>query len=317
MARPRIFISSTFFDLRTVRNDIERFIKEMGYEPVLFERGQVPYSKSHSLETECYKELTHCDIIVVIIGGKYGSESRDKTNSITQNELKTAVEAGKQLYTFVDKAVHGEYNTYLRNKDVNGFQPATVDNIKVFEFIDEVYKLPYGNPIFPFELPADIMSFLQEQWAGLFQRLLQQTERIKEVEIIQDLKDTSSTLKQLISQAASLENISSKQSSIDDILRFNHPAFSAIKKALKIPFRVVFVDLRELQALLRARQFIEDKNPIHSDVYEWDNHEQRDCLQVNKCIFELDGRLKIFTPQDWDDTWIRVYDPYGKEEIPF
>jgi hypothetical protein len=37
MAKPRIFVSSTFYDLRQIRSDLERFIKEIGYEPVLNE----------------------------------------------------------------------------------------------------------------------------------------------------------------------------------------------------------------------------------------------------------------------------------------
>ncbi len=42
MARPRIFISSTFYDLRQVRYDIERSIRELGYEPVRHETGAIP-----------------------------------------------------------------------------------------------------------------------------------------------------------------------------------------------------------------------------------------------------------------------------------
>jgi len=35
MARPRIFVSSTFYDLRHVRNDLENFIKTMGYDTIM------------------------------------------------------------------------------------------------------------------------------------------------------------------------------------------------------------------------------------------------------------------------------------------
>ena len=50
MARPRIFISSTFYDLKQVRSDIERVIRELGYEPVRHETGAVPYSKGERLD---------------------------------------------------------------------------------------------------------------------------------------------------------------------------------------------------------------------------------------------------------------------------
>lgn len=34
MAKPRIFISSTFYDLRQVRSDLDQFIEALGYEPI-------------------------------------------------------------------------------------------------------------------------------------------------------------------------------------------------------------------------------------------------------------------------------------------
>ena len=53
MARPRVFISSTFYDLRHVRADLEAFIRDMGYDPVLHERGAVPYGSDQALEEYC------------------------------------------------------------------------------------------------------------------------------------------------------------------------------------------------------------------------------------------------------------------------
>ncbi len=35
MAKPRVFISSTYYDLRHIRNDLDGFIKELGYEPTI------------------------------------------------------------------------------------------------------------------------------------------------------------------------------------------------------------------------------------------------------------------------------------------
>ena len=32
MAKPRVFISSTFYDLRQIRADIDQFLKGLGYE---------------------------------------------------------------------------------------------------------------------------------------------------------------------------------------------------------------------------------------------------------------------------------------------
>ena len=34
MAKPRIFISSTFYDLRQIRSEIDLFIETLGYEAI-------------------------------------------------------------------------------------------------------------------------------------------------------------------------------------------------------------------------------------------------------------------------------------------
>ena len=43
MAKPRIFISSTFYDLRQVRADLNMFIDSLGYDSVRNEEGNIPY----------------------------------------------------------------------------------------------------------------------------------------------------------------------------------------------------------------------------------------------------------------------------------
>jgi hypothetical protein len=131
MARPRIFISSTFFDLRVVRADLERFIKELAYEPVLFERGHVSYAKDEALEDSCYREISGCDVLIAVVGGKFGTQSHDQQHSITHRELKTAIDLGKQVYVFVEQPVLSEYRTYLANKSVQGFTPSSVNDLRI------------------------------------------------------------------------------------------------------------------------------------------------------------------------------------------
>lgn len=177
MARPRVFVSSTYYDLRIVRADLNRFIKEMGYEAVLYEKGHIPYGREDALEQYCYRETEKCDILVSIIGGRYGTQSKDSKHSITHRELKTAIELGKQVYIFIEKAVCYEYKTYLQNKEVKGFKQSSVNDVRVFSFLEDIYSIPTGNPIELFELSDDIVRFLREQWAGLFQRLLQEMSR--------------------------------------------------------------------------------------------------------------------------------------------
>src|SRR5438093_940163 len=150
MARPKVFISSTFYDLKQVRSDLERFVKDMGYDPVLHERGNIPYGNKEKLEEYCYREIHQVEILVSIIGGRFGSRSDHQPYSISQQELKTAYELGIQVFIFVEATVLGEYQTYLRNKDVAGVTFNYVDDPRVYRFLEEVHGLRNNNPMTAF-----------------------------------------------------------------------------------------------------------------------------------------------------------------------
>ena len=146
MAKPRIFISSTFYDLRQVRSDLNMFIESLGYETIRNEEGDIPYGKDEALEEYCYKEIKSIDILISIIGGRFGSESKRNTSSISQIELKTALKEGKQVYTFIDKNVLSEYETYLLNKE-SEVQYKYVDDNRIYKFIEEIKSLNTNNNI--------------------------------------------------------------------------------------------------------------------------------------------------------------------------
>ena len=133
MAKPRVFISSTFYDLLYVREDLERFIRELGYEPVRHETGSIPYSKETPLEESAYQEVTQSDIIVCVIGGRYGSDSSTREGSITQNELKQALKKRIQVYIFVEQNVLSEYSTYLQIKENENIKYSHADNVAVYK----------------------------------------------------------------------------------------------------------------------------------------------------------------------------------------
>lgn len=199
MAKPRIFISSTFFDLRQVRADLERFILEIGYESVRNETGSIPYGKDLPLEDYCYKEISGIDILVGLIGGRFGSTSSHGDYSITQAEIRTALEQNKNVYIFIQKNVHSEYQTYLINKENNTTKYKYADDIRIYKFIEEIYSLPKNNTIQSFETAQDIIHFLREQWAGLFRDLLNENNQKLANETIakqvNELSAISSTLK--------------------------------------------------------------------------------------------------------------------------
>src|SRR5438093_238752 len=41
MAKPRIFISSTYYDLKHIRDSLAVFVDRLGFEPILSEKGNI------------------------------------------------------------------------------------------------------------------------------------------------------------------------------------------------------------------------------------------------------------------------------------
>ena len=198
MAKPRVFISSTFYDLRQIRVELDKFIEGLGYEPVRNEEGDIPYGKDEALQAYCYKEIANIDVLVSIIGSRYGSagiiKEKEQEYSVSQLELKTALKEDKQVFVFIDKNVFTEYETYILNKNNENVIYKYVDNVNIYKFIEEIKALPHNNNIKGFETAEDITSYLREQFAGLFKQFMLDNKRVKETLIIRDIENTAKTL---------------------------------------------------------------------------------------------------------------------------
>jgi len=321
MAKPRIFISSTFYDLRQVRADLDFFIEQMGYEPVRNEEGDIPYGKEEALEEYCYKEIKSIDILVCIIGGRFGSESKSNSkSSITQMELKAALNEGKQVYTFIESNVLSEYETYLMNKE-SETKYRYVDDKRVYEFIEEIKSLKSNNIIKGFETASDIVKFLREQMAGLFQRFLEEQSRIKEVSLIKGLEKTANTLNKLVNFLSD-EN-KDQTDEINKILMINHPLVEELKSKLDVTYNFYFEGLDDVKQLLRARGYIfqEDIFMDEDPFYEWVKSLNRKNyrLEISKDVFEIDDRLKFIRKSDWNDEYVslEIIEEEDDDDVPF
>lgn len=185
MSKPRVFISSTYYDLKYVRERIEHFISAYCFEPILFESDSVYFHPNKNLDTSCYNEVSNCHLMMLIIGGRYGSlvseqnkESYEKQYiSITRKEYETAREKGIPVMIFVEQNVYTEYRTYQTNKDSlpQNFRFAYVDDVKVFEFIASLEQ----NAIKAFNKVDDIEHYFTYQISSMLLSYLTQlqTER--------------------------------------------------------------------------------------------------------------------------------------------
>jgi len=320
MAKPRIFISSTFYDLRHVREDLERFILELGYEPIRHETGSIPYGREKAPESYAYQEAELSDIIITIIGGRFGTESREEAGvSITQNELRRALERNVQVFIFIEQGVLSEYSTYKLNKANKDTKYQFVDDARIYEFLEKLYKLPANNPITPFQTAKDITDYLRAQWGGLFQRFLREQNRLSEMQVLDEVKTVAATLQQLV-QFLTKER-QNKDAAIQSILLANHPAFRRFASITKTPYRVFFTTLPELNTWLKARSWepIEKDSFDDDSVLEW--FWKKEYIKLTEHIFDKAGRLNAYSDENWKDEWLQrlpIPDiPLEENEIPF
>lgn len=313
MAKPRIFLSSTFYDLKYIRTELDQFIENLGYEPVRNEEGDIPYGKEEALEEYCYKEIQNIDILVSIIGGRFGSESKRGDKSISNLELKIALEESKQVYIFIEKNVLAEYETYLLNKEKD-ISFKHVDDIRIYKFIEEIKSLPANNNIKGFETSADIIHYLQDQFAGLFQRFLQNQSRLKEVSLVSKLENTSKTLNQLVNFLSdqNKENVEE----VNRILMINHPLTGELKVKLKIEYPIYIEEMMDVDKLVRAKGFNGIEDTESHWMWERELRGERVTLGVSRELFDSEDKLKFLKKTDWDDSYL-ITQREEYDELPF
>lgn len=209
MARPKVFVSSTFYDLKHVRASLEVFIHSLGFDSVLSEKGDIAFHPDTALDESCYREAQSADIFVLIVGGRYGSAAsvQDSANgrapelyeSITRKEFESAQNADVPTFILVEGAVHAEYQTFMRNRSNSTVKYAHVDSNNVFLLIEAIFEKSRNNPVYAFDRATDITSWLREQWAGLFRELLRSRSQQRQLSALNDqvseLKTINETLK--------------------------------------------------------------------------------------------------------------------------
>ena len=100
MAKPRIFISSTCFDLNDVRSELTSFLGKYGFEVLnsqLKNFGVTPQKHSH---TACLEQVHNADYCIVIIGRRRGGTFIASEKSITNEEYNLAVKRGIPIIIF-------------------------------------------------------------------------------------------------------------------------------------------------------------------------------------------------------------------------
>src|ERR1043166_5353057 len=113
---PGVFVSSTFYDLKQVRDDLRQFIASRGYRPLLSELPSFPVDPNASTVENCKKIVERdADMFVLVVGGRYGKPVPDSAKSVTNLEYSTARAKGIPIFAFVEKRVLAQLPTWKRN----------------------------------------------------------------------------------------------------------------------------------------------------------------------------------------------------------
>lgn len=198
MVKPRVLVSSTCQDLHHIREQLRYLIEEMGYEAILSEDGDIYYSPDLHTHISCLREVRNCDMVVLIIGNRFGSEFvLSKEKSVTQMEHDTAYISTIPIFSFIDEQTMNDYKTYrnvLQQAERDEENPdellsripfGSCTDTRIFKFIDDIRMKTTNNAYFPFRNFRDIKEALKKQWAGMISDFLRQRkEESKNKEII-------------------------------------------------------------------------------------------------------------------------------------
>jgi Domain of unknown function (DUF4062) len=195
MPAPRVFISSTCYDLKYIRENLRFFVRNLGYEPVLSEDGAVFYDPKLHVADACVAEVPICQLFVLIIGGRYGSLHKGK--SITNSEYDAAVKAKLPIFALVERDVLEQSRVYAankggRNNTNNQIVYPAVDNTLVFDFIEDVQAHAINNALVPFSDFEEMQAYLKRQWASMLHQFLTTESEAKRVgDILQAIAKSS------------------------------------------------------------------------------------------------------------------------------
>lgn len=346
MASPRMFISSTCYDLHEIRHSLRNFIAEFQYEPVMSDYGDVFFEFDQHVQDSCLNEIAKSQMYILIVGNNYGSiyhgsGGRDEyPDSVTLAEFRKSIAIKIPKMIFINKFVNYDYKNYQKALNLSFGEyfrknPTTDLEIEgqkqklhlqfdqrypfpqaaykyIFRFIDEISNLSKNNAIFEYETFDEIKAQLRKQWAGYLY------DRLTESKVDSARKESEITFEEIKSKLTILENL------LADSIKNRENGSTGLAISLESVEKSLVVDqLRSAQDLL--------ENSLNSALYEFDyNDNPKDRLSFTKKLTSkaviswlesLDSKVATFkwsrtipTAELFSGVDCTVYATYG--EVP-
>lgn len=319
MPVPRIFVSSTCYDLQEIRYNLRDFIKGFNYEPVMSEFGDIFFDYKQHVQDSCINEIKKCQMYVLIIGNNYGSvyykqESNSRSqDSITLKEFKESLELQLPKHIFINRFVNYDYKNYRRalNErlkkffDENEVEENNVEQKKqeiiieynkkypfpqrsyqhLFGFLDIIYEQKNNNAVYEFENGIDIQMQLKQQWAYyMFEKLNSQRDGIEN-------KNNEKTQ----------DEITKKIDSISELIRgvFNKPIDENGTIKVDIDKYINGISYSELREMKNSLDSIMDDILLHDVPYGYTDYyfsldEEISNEETLKWLNSLDDLIKKY-----------------------
>ncbi len=232
MPVPRVFVSSTCYDLRDIRVALRQYIVNFGFEPVMSEFGDIFYDYEQHVQDACITAIEKSNIFLLIVGNQYGSiyhhqANPEIPNSVTLAEFKKALSVNIPKHIFVSKFLNHDYQNFSRyfqeklkqyfsknnisdedtiksiqhvRQSVDNTYPFPQPSYKyIFHFLDVITELKVNNAVFQFEDFDDITEQLRRQWAGFMYEALTTSQNVPS-RIVQEFTSRFDNLENIIRQ---------------------------------------------------------------------------------------------------------------------
>jgi len=185
-----IFLSSTCYDLKDLRAELENFLQEKGHSLLLSDRANFPVNIGTHRHDVCIENVQKCDLYVLVIDSRFGAKYyKNEDISITWAEFKEAIRTERKIMSFVRKEVFNERLTFKQTKKdfserlktlvlegktiaekdtlkiISLLRPFITDNEKTFDFIDEIQSDKRGIWCQPFDDSTDVKMQLENIYA--------------------------------------------------------------------------------------------------------------------------------------------------------
>lgn len=163
---PVVFVSSTCYDLKQVREDLKDFFEtNYGFQTMLSEFDSFPIDPCIGTFENCLNNVDKSvDIFILIVGTRYGYVT-ENGKSITNLEYLHAKAKGIPIFVFIDKQLYNQLIIWENNKEADF--STVVDNPQIYKFVSEIYN-ESKQWIYTYESVRDITTTMKHQLSLIF-----------------------------------------------------------------------------------------------------------------------------------------------------